>query len=40
MELQQPMTNGPEMPEEKYPEETLRKLWSINGDGDAIGASL
>lgn len=40
VEVLAPLGGGPELVEEKFPEETLRKLWSLNGDDDAIGAAL
>jgi len=34
VEVQAPLVGGPDLVDEKCPEETLRKLWSVNGEDE------
>lgn len=39
VEVQAPLVGGPELVDERSPEETLRKLWDLNGAGEDENAS-
>lgn len=40
VEVLAPLGGGPALVDEQFPEETLRKLWSMNADDEAIGGAL